>query len=92
MGKGQKYKKCESRKSKNKYVIEKLEKKTGKMEKTNNGQSNKITKNKEQDKMTKYNNDKIKENDGKQEKTRRFSREGDKIREIRDVGGMIRKV
>lgn len=27
MGKGQKYKKCESRKSKNKYVIEKLEKK-----------------------------------------------------------------
>lgn len=27
MGKGRKYKKCESRKSKNKYVIEKLEKK-----------------------------------------------------------------
>lgn len=27
MGKGQRYKKCESRKSKNKYVIEKLEKK-----------------------------------------------------------------
>lgn len=64
----------------------------GKMEKTNNGQPNKITKNKEQDKMTKYNNDEIKENDGKQEKTRRFSREGDKIREIRDVGGMICKV
>lgn len=42
--------------------------------------------------MTKYNNDKIKEKDGKQEKTRRFSREGDKIREIRDVGGMICKV
>lgn len=62
------------------------------MEKTNNGQPNKITKNKEQDKMTKYNNDKIKENDGKREKTRRFSREGDKIREIRDVGGMICKV
>lgn len=62
------------------------------MEKTNDGQSNKITKNKEQDKMTKYNNEKIKENDGKQEKTRRFSREGDKIREIRDVGGMICKV
>lgn len=38
MGKGQKYKKRESRKSENKYVIEKLEKKTGKMEKTNNGQ------------------------------------------------------
>lgn len=45
------------------------------MEKTNNGQSNKITKNKEQDKMTKYNNDKIKENDGKQEKTRGDSQE-----------------
>lgn len=27
MGKGQKYKKCESRRSKDKYVIEKLEKK-----------------------------------------------------------------
>lgn len=27
MGKGQRYKKCESRKCKNKYVIEKLEKK-----------------------------------------------------------------
>lgn len=36
MGKGQKYKKCKSRKSKNKYVIEKLEKKTGKRQTTGN--------------------------------------------------------
>lgn len=42
MGKGQKYKKCESRKSKNKYVIEKLEeKKQGKWKRQTTGNQTK---------------------------------------------------
>lgn len=44
MGKGQKYKKCESRKSKNKYVIEKLEKKNGKWKRENGKDKQRATK------------------------------------------------